>query len=243
MGIPAAGDVRRSLADLFPDAWGEGLSLELVGSVGSPAPDVRAEVTDLRTGSRVDVQATRAVKRSYLPATARTVTPSGSSLATDATILNPSDSPLSVRLLFLEDDRDNGAAPVAALRLGAGESRSIEDILGTFFGVAEASGILEIEADRRVLVVFGTQTVRSRGDAGTFRSTLAPFDPDRLARTSVLTASDGRLGRIAIFNPEAAPVPAVVRWVGADGMIVMETSLVVPPRGSALAAVGDPGVS
>ncbi len=181
--IPAAGDVRWSLADLFPDAWGEGLSLELVGSVGSPAPDVRAEVTDLRTGSRVDVQATRAVERSYLPATARTVTPSGSSLATDATILNPSDSPLSVRLLFLEDDRDNGAAPVAALRLGAGESRSIEDILGTFFGVAEASGILEIEADRRVLVVFGTQTVRSEGTRA--RS-------GRLSRPSIPTGSPER---------------------------------------------------
>ena len=235
--LPASG-ARWILSELFPEAWGDGLSLEIAAPAGSPVPDARAVVTDLRTGNRIEVEASRPADRLFLPAAGRTVTRGGSSLATDATILNATDSPVSVRLRFLERDRDNANAETAGLRLGPRESRRIEDVLGTFFGRVEVAGTLEIASQRGAVVVVGTETARVEGEPGTVRTRVSPVEAWKFARTSVLTSSDGRLGRIAVFNPDEGPLAAVVRWLGVDGTIVSETSVVVPSRGSVTAEAG-----
>ena len=80
--IPASGEVRWTLSELFPEAWGDGLSLEIAAPAGLPVPDVRAVVTDLRTGNRIEVAASRPTDRLFLSAAGRTVTRGGSSLAT-----------------------------------------------------------------------------------------------------------------------------------------------------------------
>jgi hypothetical protein len=233
--IPAGGGARWAISELFPGAWGDALSLEISANEGSRVPEVRAAETDLRTGDRVEIPAARAAGRLYLPATGRTETSSGSSLATDATVFNASDAPMSVRLRFLEQNRDNAAAESATLLLGPRESRRLDEIVGTFFGAVEVAGVLEIEAPGVSLVVVGTQTARVEGGPGTVRSLVATVDAPRFARTSALTSSDGSLGRVTVFNSDGAPLAASLRWLAPDGTIVSEASVVVPPRSSVTA--------
>lgn len=240
LDVPASGDARWTLSEIFPEARGDGLSLEITGPAGSPVPEVRASITDLRTGNRIDVPASRACERLYLQAATRTALSGGTSLATDAAILNAGDAPVSVRLRFLERDRDNASAETASLRLGPRESRRVEDVLGAFFGRVEVAGILEIGSDGGALVVAGTETARIVGEPGTVRTPVMPIEARKLARTSVLTSSNG-LERVLLFNPGEAPLAAVVRWLAADGTIVSETSVVVPPRGSVTAETGGAG--
>ena len=135
-------------------------------------------------------------------------------------------------MTILEPNRDNGASESGTLLLGPRESRRLEDVLGVFFGRVEVVGLLEVESGGGALVVAGTQTARTEGEPGTLRTMILPVAVERLGTASALTDSEGRLGRIVVFNPDRSPLAAVVHGFAVDGTMVSETSVVVPPRSS-----------
>jgi hypothetical protein len=224
-----------TLRELFPEAYGEGLTMELSAGVGSNLPAVRAAVTDLRTGSRVTLAAERAGARVYLPVNGRTAGSGDTFFSSDVAFANTGGRPLAVRVRFLERQLENTAARTATLLLGPGETLAIEDVLGKLFGLTEVAGFLEASSEQAELVVAARQAARSESAAGTVRATIATVTPERFSTRSLLLAAvPGRAlaaSRVGLLNPDDAPLPAVLRWLDPMGAVLAETAVVVPGRG------------
>ena len=80
----------------------------------------------------------------FLPMVNRTTGAFGSRWITDVTLYNPGSSPLSVDLQFTSNGDDDAARLERTVSLQSREIRVLGDLLGTLFGLEEASGALQI---------------------------------------------------------------------------------------------------
>jgi hypothetical protein len=219
-----------ALAELFPGVSGDALSLGLSPERGSSAPAARASVTDLRTGSRVPVAAASPASRIFLPVVGWTAGGGDASFASDLVLGNVGARRLAVRARFLEANRENVRPPAVVLHLEAGETKRIEDVLGTLYGLAGVTGLLELDAGEPSLVVAASKTARSAGSPGTYGAADDPIREDRFSTESLLAApqGSGALSRVGLVNPGELALPVLLRWVDASGTVVAETAAVVP---------------
>jgi hypothetical protein len=229
-----AGESREwSLRELFPDAGGEGLTLELSALAGSALPLSRVAVTDLRTGSQLSFAPERPASRAYLPITGRMAGAGDTYFSSDIALANPGEQTLAVRVGFLQRDLDNAAAPTATLLLAPRETRIIADVLGALFGLSEVSGFLEIGSDEPGVLLAASQTARSEARPGTVGASIQTILPDRFSIRSVLrepSSGAPRQSLVGLLNPADAPLAVVLRWLDLGGRIVGETAAVIPAR-------------
>ncbi len=235
-----AGQTREwGLRELFPEAVGEGLTVR-ISAAGGVLPTAHATITDLRTGSGWTSSAARPSERVYLPVAGRTAGGGDTYLSTDIALVNSGERSVAVTLRFLERDLENAAPPSTTFRIGPREGRSIEDVLGTLFGTSQVSGFLEIRADSPVIVATAVEAARADGIPGEVGVAVSSITPPQFSSRSVLRSSSAGIEslRVGLLNPGDAPLPVTLRWLDTQGRILVETSSVVPGRGS-VAVTGD----
>jgi hypothetical protein len=231
-----AGETREwSLRELFPQAAGEGLTLELSAVAGSALPLSRVAVTDLRTGTQLSYAPERPASLAYLPIAGRTAGAGDTYFSSDLALANPVGQTLAVRVRFLQRDLDNAAAPTATLLLSGRETRTIEDALGVLFGLSEVSGFLEIDSDEPGVALAARKTARSAARPGTVGDSVQAIRSDRFSTLSVLrmaSSSAALPSLVGLLNPAEASLPVVMRWLDQGGRILAESVAVIPARSS-----------
>jgi hypothetical protein len=164
------------------------------------------------------------------------VTGYGSTLfSTGLSIANVGAADARVEVTFLEHDRDNNRAPSRFLTVAAGETLHVEDALGALFGLSETYGALAVEgSDSDRLVVAERIATPSASGAGTVGQQVDSLSDDGFfSQGSILGLRQDAAFRsnVGLFNPEpfAAAVSLTLRR--ADGQVIGEAVVSVPPLG------------
>ena len=232
----AAGESRHwSVSELFPQARGEALTLELSADAGSALPLSTVAVTDLRTESAVAFAPERPASRAYVPVSGRVAGAGDTFVSSDIAVCNPSEKAVTVRVGFLQRDLDNTVSPAATLRLAPRQTRVIADVVGALFGLSEVSGFLEVVSDEPGVVLAASRMARSEGGPGSVGAATQPVFPERFSMRSVVrepATGQGRRSAVGLLNPADSPLAIVLRWLDLGGRIVAETTSVIPARGT-----------
>lgn len=235
LGLGPGRQTQVAIGDLFPGAAGEGLTAEIRPVAGSSAPYAYAAVVDNLSGDPTFYPAATPAPSVYLPGIARVTGYGSTFFSTDLSIANVGAETASVEVTFLEHDRDNNRAPSRFLTVGPGETRHIDDALGTLFGLSETYGALAVEAgDSDRLVVAERIAAPSGSGAGTVGQQVETLsDEGFFSRGSILGLRQDAAFRsnVGLFNPEpfAAMVSLTLRR--ADGEVIGRTAVSVPPLG------------
>jgi hypothetical protein len=220
---------RWTLRELFPEAFGEGLTVGFAPQSGSSLPIAAASVTDVSTGSLVSVAAERPASLLYLPVAGRTAGSGDTFLSSDATLANAGERTIEVRARFLQKGLDNTVAPRATLVLGAGEARPIRDVLSSLFGMTEVAGFLEVSSNDASVLAACRLTARAEGMPGMAGTSVHPILADRFSTRSVLI---GAASSVGLLNPNATSLVVRLHLRDLQGGALGETSVVVPAGGS-----------
>ena len=235
IGLGPGRQTQVAIGDLFPDAMGEGMTAEIRPVAGSSAPYAYAAVVDNLSGDPTFYPAATPVSSVYLAGIARVTGYGSTFFSTDLSIANVGAETANVEVTFLEHDRDNNRAPSRFLTLHPGETRHVDDALGTLFGLSETYGALAVEgSDSDRLVVAERIAAPSASGAGTVGQQVDSLsDEGFFSRGSILGLRQDAAFRsnVGVFNPEpfAATVSLTLRR--ADGQILGETAVFVPPLG------------
>ncbi len=163
---------------------------------------------------------------------------SGTTLATDLTVVNPTSRDGGFSVSFLGHDRD-GTVPVATktFSLAAGATVTYRDLLPSVLGVADGWGAVEVRSDVPDLVV-QSQTLALAGE-GSVGSTLPAFGAGDLLRTdqsaTIASVDEGGATRtnLLLANAAAVETDVDVRLVTADGNAFGPMRVHLLPKGMA----------
>jgi hypothetical protein len=210
------------------------LTAEIRPLAGSAAPFAYAAVVDNFSGDPTYYAAASPSSMLYLPGVARITGLNRAFFSSDVSFANIGDAPATIKVAFLEHDRDNRSAPIAFLNLSPHQTLQMDDALWTLFGRSETYGGLAVEADddsSQIVVAERIYTYSGNGTVG--QQVDAIPEEGFFERGSILGLrqdADFR-SNIGLFNPQ--PVEA---WIGltlraSDGTRVAATAVLVPPRG------------
>jgi hypothetical protein len=235
IGLGARRQTQIALGDLFPAAAGHGLTAEIRPLAGSSAPFAYAAVIDNFSGDPTFYPAATPAPSVYLPGIARVTGYGSTFFSTNLSIANVGDETATVEVTFLEHDRDNNRAPTRLLTIAPRETRQIDDALGSLFGLYETYGALAVEgADSDRIVVaerIGTQSGAGEGTVGQQVDALS--DEGFFSRGSILGLRQdaGFRSNVGLFNPEPFDAAVTLTLRRADGEVIGETVVSVPPLG------------
>jgi hypothetical protein len=235
IGLPAGRQMQVSIADLFPASSGKGLTAEIRPVAGSRAPFAYAAVVDNFSGDPTFYPALAPASALYLPAVARITGYGNSFFSSDVSIGNAGSEAAWVQVSFLEHDRDNSQARSAVILLSAHETRQIDDVLGTLFGVSETYGALAVESsDFAKLVVSERISTASTTGPGTVGQQVDPIpDEGFFGHGSLLGLRQDSAFRsnVGLFNPEPFWTTVTLTLRRGDGSAIGATLVAVPPLG------------
>ncbi len=235
IGLAAGRQTQIALGDLFPAATGHGLTAEIRPLAGSSAPFAYAAVVDNSSGDPTFYPAATPAHSVYLPGIARVTGYGSSFFSTDLSIANVGEETATVEVTFLEHDRDNNRAPSRLLTLAPRETRQIDDALGTLFGLSETYGALAVEGagSDRVVVAERISTQSGAGAGMVGQQVDALSDEGFFSRGSILGLRQdaGFRSNVGLFNPEPFDADVTLTLRRADGEVIGETVVSVPPRG------------
>lgn len=235
MGLAPGRQTQIAISDLFPAATGEGLTAEIRPVAGSGAPYAYAAVVDNLSGDPTFYPAATPAPAVYLPGIARVTGYGSTFFSTGLSIANVGAGTAYVEVTFLEHDRDNNRAPSRFLTLAPGETRHIEDALGTLFGLSETYGALAVEGgDSDRLVVAERIATPSASGAGTVGQQVDSLSDDGFfSRGSILGLREDAAFRsnVGLFNPEPFTAAVTLTLRRADGQVIGEAEVSVPPLG------------
>lgn len=123
---------------------------------------------------------------SFIPSVAHAAGRNGAFFTTSVTLANTAAVPVEIEVRFHGHDKDGREHQVRALTLGAQETRTIDDVLGTLFGAASDFGMLAIASNSGALIV-STRT-GTPGAAGSFGQ-----DVPAASREDLVREGTGRL--------------------------------------------------
>ena len=235
IGLGPGRQTQIAISDLFPAATGVGLTAEIRPVAGSSGPYAYAAVVDNLSGDPTFYAAATPAASVYLPGIARVTGYGSTFFSTGLSIANVGAGVATVEVTFLEHDRDNNRAPSRFVTLAPGETRHIEDALGALFGLSETYGALAVEgSDSDRLVVAERIATPSASGAGTVGQQVDSLADDGFfSRGSILGLRQDAAFRsnVGLFNPE--PFTAVVSLAlrRADGQVIGEAVVSVPPLG------------
>ncbi len=235
IGLQPGRQTQLALGDLFPGAAGLGLTAEIRPLAGSSAPFAYAAVVDNFSGDPTFYPAATPAPSVYLPGIARVTGYGSAFFSTDLSIANVGAGAATVEVTFLEHDRDNNRAPSRHLTLAPGETRQIPDALGTLFGIHESYGALAIEGgDSDRIVVAERIATQSGAGVGTVGQQVDALSDDGFfPRGSILGLRQdaGFRSNVGLFNPEPFDAAVTLTLRRADGEVIGETVVSVPPVG------------
>ncbi len=162
----------------------------------------------------------------FLPSTARAAGRGGAFFTTSVTLSSRASAPVEVEILFHGHDRDGRDAAVRTLTLAPQETRTIDDVLGTLFGVGRDFGSMSVRSNSGALVVssrtstpggggaFG-QDVPAAGREDLVREgaprVIAGVRDDRSVRTNLVVANAGPIDtdvEVELEGPDGSPIAA-----------------------------------
>lgn len=229
--------MQRSLADLFPDVEGAGLTAEFRPVGGSMSPVGYATVVDNLSGDPTYYAAARPRTQLYLPAVARVSGLGDTHFATDVSLSNPNDQPISVTVTFLERERDNtSGSPSATFVLEPHATRQMNDALEALFGVSETYGALRIDATGgRGVLVSGRIFTSSQTTDGTVGQQVDPVSSDRLMSAgSILGLRHDSAFRSNVGLLNTGDIPVTVNLAVRSGQDLIASGTVTVPAQSYL---------
>jgi hypothetical protein len=169
-----------------------------------------------------------------VPSSARAPGAGGAFYTTDLVLANPGGD-ASVTLRFLGHDGDGRGGKTFPLAIPAGSSRTVDDVLLSGFGEAEAWGAIQVASDEPALVVAaGTSTPFGSGSFG--QSVPAFGDDDRLesgGRWTIAGVREDGLFRTNLVLANGAEVECTVEvsLFADDGRLLASTTVTLPPLG------------
>jgi hypothetical protein len=225
-----------SIADMFPGASGKGMTAEIRPLPGHTTPLAYAGVVDNLSGDPTYLPALAPSRQLHLPGVARVTGVGLNFFSSDVSISNVAETPVSVRVGFLEREKDNSVgAPEVTLTLGPRETRQMDDVLAELFGANETFGALRIETDSPSgVLASGRIFTTSPTTPGTVGQQVDPIAPSGfLTRGSLLGLRQDHSYRsnVGLYNPDPSSVNVFLALRRADGSPVDAVWVTLPPRG------------
>jgi hypothetical protein len=235
IGLAAGRQTQLSIAELFPDAAGKGLTAEIRPLAGSRSPFAYAAVVDNLSGDPTFYPAAPPAPALYLPAVARITGYNDTFFSSEVSISNAADDVAWVQVSFLEHDRDNSRPTSVVLTIAPHQTLAIDDVLGSLFGLSETYGALAVESsDFAKLVVSARISTASATGPGTVGQQVdAIADEGFFARGSILglRQDDEFRSNVGLFNPEPFGTTVALTLRLGDGSAIGEARVAVPPLG------------
>jgi cytochrome c oxidase subunit 2 len=123
----------------------------------------------------------------YVPAVARGAGANGTFFRSDLRIVNLSASAASVDLTFLPSGTDNRSAQTVQLSVGARESRDVDDVVQSVFGVSAGIGALRASSAADLVVTSRTYTTSGDPECpGTYGQFIPGLDASRAVTRGVI---------------------------------------------------------
>ncbi len=144
----------------------------------------------------------------YLPGIAGITGFGNAYFRSEISIANSGHEPATVRVTFLEHDRNNTTAPASTFVLAPYETLHADDALQTLFGVTETYGALKIESDVSPgVTVFERILTDSTSTSGTVGQQVDALPAEDLQVRGALLGvrqDDAFRSNIGLLNPNAA---------------------------------------
>jgi hypothetical protein len=224
-----------SVPTLFPSAHGKGMTAQFQPVGGSTVPFAYATVADNLSGDPTYYAATYPATTMVLPVASRVTGGTGNRFLTDVSVTNVTGATVAVTVRFLEHDRDNSAgSPTATLTLLPGQTRQMDDALGSLFAVDETYGSLELESGAASSIVVSERVyTTSATTAGTVGQQVDPVAPDGFFTSGSLLGLQQNTNfrsNVGLFNPQGSPVSVTLALRKNLGSVIGTTQVVVPAR-------------
>ena len=212
-GTTVSGAAQLVLVPLSTLATGDVPVARVVFTVWAGRAAAFVDVTDKTTGDRILARAPRrpnGALAAVVDPVIRSTTPDGRLIRNDLRLLNLSANSTTITVSALSPS-DGATPPDATLTLASGETREVQDVLATLFGIADsATAGLRLSGPDPVVAVSRTLAVNSDGTV----NGLGGFQ--NAANSSAFLGSNGG-GVLLGMNPTAN----VELLAGADGASVV----------------------
>ncbi len=155
---------------------------------------------------------------------------------TDVRLYNPdAASSITVYASVLERDANNSTADEVAVEISPRRGLAINDILGTLFGLTEATGAIRLRSNDDFLATSRTYNVGS--EAGTYGSYIPSLaEADALTQGILLQVANNPAGsgfrsNVGFTNPGLSEATITIKVFNADtGVLIGARDLVLAPR-------------
>lgn len=229
------GQMQRSLAGLFPEAFGKGMTANFETADASSAPFGYAIVADNSSGDPTYYPSSLPQQSATLPVAARVRGVNGNRFLADVSLTNVTDEPVWLKVRFLEHEHDNvGFERIVSIALAGRQTRQMDDAIGSLFGLDDTYGALEVESSAPAsLLVAERIYTDSSTTPGTVGQQVDPVAPDGfLTSGSVLGIRHNAEFRsnLGLFNPQTSAVQITLTLRRDSGSFVASSQLSLPPR-------------
>jgi PKD repeat protein len=235
IGLAPGGQVQLSMADLFPDAVGSGLTAEFRPIAGSSMPYAYATVVDNRSGDPTFYAGAVPASALYLPAVARVTGYDRTPFSSAVSIANAGSETAWVQVSFLEHDRDDSQPLSRVFPIAPRETFQVDDVLGSLFQISESYGALAVESsDFAELVVSSRISSPASTGRGTVGQQVDAIPNERFFHRGCLLGlrQDAAFrSNVGLFNPEPFGTTVTLTLRRADGSPIGSASVAVPPLG------------
>ncbi len=192
----------------------------------------------------------------YIPSSAHAPGANGAFYTTDLAVSNPTAAAVTVTLTFLGHDQDGTGGPQQTFSLGAGQTRTFTDVLGTVFGVTNGYGAIRIVATSTAVIA--TAQTSTPGFGGTFGQSLpasssaaGPLSGSALIQAGAARSIGGVREdaafrtNLVLLNVTGSALDVDVALYGAEGSALGTKRYTLPPLGMTQVSrvVRDIGVS
>jgi hypothetical protein len=184
------------------------------------------------TSGAADAQVTYSI---FIPSSAHAAGANGSFYTTDVIVANPGTKAATFTMTFLGHDQDGTSGPSRMFSLGAGQSTTFADVLGSLFSVTNGYGAIKITSTYDGL--FSIAQTSTPGFGGTFGQSVPAEDggfyavgmtPATIAGVREDTSFRTNL---IVCNMTRAPLDVDVALVGADAASLASKRYTLQPLG------------
>jgi len=235
VSLDAGAQRQWGLTELFPSATGRGLTARISPAGNGAAPLAYAAVTDNASSDPTYYAASAAAPVVFVPGIARITGIGGAFFSSELSIANCTGQPMSVKVTFLEHDRDNFSAPSTTLLLAPRETLRSADALDELFGLSETYGALRIEANTTPGVAVFERILTTAGSGtGTVGQQVDALSMESLIGGGALLGvrnDDAFRTNVGLLNPSPGGAAVNLSLRRSPDVEVAHASVFLPPWG------------
>jgi hypothetical protein len=171
----------------------------------------------------------------YIPSSAHAAGAHGSFYTTELTVSNPGPTDISFTMKFLGHDQDGTSGPEKIFALGAGQTTTLPDVLGSVFAVTGGYGAIRISSTSDGLIALAETS--TAGFGGTFGQSVPAADAFFLLGSaspgSIVAVREDASFRtnLILCNATALPLDVDVALVSSDAVALGTKRYTLPPLG------------